>query len=104
MLCNDARLFVRSPSIRAALRATRRASTDTHHRVPQVEAALRDGYDVRGMLYWSLTDNFEWQEGFNMKVDSWSGFGKGWRMVTCLNVQPVDDFSRRGRWPELIKL
>jgi beta-glucosidase len=29
-----------------------------------VEACLRDGLDVRGYLYWSLFDNFEWVFGY----------------------------------------
>lgn len=29
-----------------------------------VHRAMEQGTDVRGYLYWSLTDNFEWEEGF----------------------------------------
>ena len=29
-----------------------------------VSKALEDGYDIRGWFYWSLMDNFEWNEGF----------------------------------------
>jgi beta-glucosidase len=29
-----------------------------------VAAALRDGLDIRGYMYWSSFDNFEWNEGF----------------------------------------
>ena len=31
-----------------------------------VESCVRDGIPVRGYLYWSLMDNFEWQKGFSM--------------------------------------
>jgi beta-glucosidase len=34
-----------------------------------VHRAIKQGADVRGYLYWSLTDNFEWQHGF------WPRFG-----------------------------
>lgn len=37
-----------------------------HH--AQVERAVALGYDLRGVMYWSLVDNFEWAEGFAMRV------------------------------------
>ena len=35
-----------------------------HSHLGQVARALRDGVDVRGYLYWSSFDNFEWAEGY----------------------------------------
>ncbi len=32
-----------------------------------VRACMRDGLPVKGYLYWSLFDNFEWQKGYSMK-------------------------------------
>ena len=29
------------------------------------------GYDLRGVMYWSLVDNFEWAFGFSMRVRAW---------------------------------
>jgi beta-glucosidase len=47
------------------------ATTDDAERVAYVERALRgvltclrDGIDVRGYIYWSLLDNFEWVFGY----------------------------------------
>jgi beta-glucosidase len=32
-----------------------------------VAAAIRDGIDIRGFMYWSAFDNFEWNEGYRPK-------------------------------------
>mmetsp|Transcript_38674 Transcript_38674/g.109357 ORF Transcript_38674/g.109357 Transcript_38674/m.109357 type:complete len:410 (-) Transcript_38674:307-1536(-) len=35
-----------------------------HSYFDQVKKALNAGYDVRGVMYWTLVDNFEWSYGF----------------------------------------
>jgi hypothetical protein len=33
----------------------------------QVLRAVADGYDVRGLYYWTLVDSYEWADGFAAK-------------------------------------
>ncbi len=33
----------------------------------QVQKAVEDGYDVRGFMYWTLVDNFEWAFAYELK-------------------------------------
>jgi len=35
--------------------------------IKAIAQAIKNGADVRGYFYWSLMDNFEWNEGFKMK-------------------------------------
>jgi beta-glucosidase len=32
-----------------------------------MRTAARDGVDVRGFIYWSALDNFEWNHGYNQR-------------------------------------
>ena len=50
------------------------ATVDDARRVAFIQAALSgvqnciaDGLPVKGYIYWSLMDNFEWQKGFSMQ-------------------------------------
>ncbi len=42
----------------------RRRVTYMRDHLAQVAACLRDGIDIRGFMYWSAFDNFEWNEGY----------------------------------------
>jgi beta-glucosidase len=35
--------------------------------VKQMRKLLADGVDLRGYFHWSLTDNFEWNEGWHLR-------------------------------------
>ncbi len=38
-----------------------------HSSVEQMKTLLRAGADLRGYFHWSLTDNFEWNEGWHLR-------------------------------------
>ena len=42
--------------------SVRKAYLEAHLRA--VEKAIQEEIDIRGYIYWSITDNFEWAEGF----------------------------------------
>lgn len=64
----------------------------------QVEAAVRDGYDLRGFMYWTLIDNFEWNFAWLLKFGiyewdenedpSYRKFRKS-AAVSCLLALPI---------------
>ncbi len=35
--------------------------------IKELRRLLDDGYDIRGYFHWTLTDNFEWAEGWNLR-------------------------------------
>jgi beta-glucosidase len=45
----------------------RRRPTFLVSHLTQVWKAIRDGVPVKGYFHWSLTDNFEWAEGWNLR-------------------------------------
>jgi beta-glucosidase len=61
------------------------ATRDDHERsgfirrhIEEIARAIREGIDIRGYMYWTLMDNFEWAHGTNahfglVAVDEASG-------------------------------
>lgn len=45
--------------------------------IEQIERVVELGYDLRGVMYWTLVDNFEWGFGFSMRfgVYKWENDG-----------------------------
>jgi len=39
----------------------------TRRMLKSIRRAIEDGVDVGGYFYWSLTDNFEWAEGYKQR-------------------------------------
>ena len=63
----------------------------------EVEQVLREGVDVRGYLYWSSFDNFEWARGYAptfglVRVDRADGFRRSPRRSARL----FGEVARRG--------
>ncbi len=58
----DKPIYVTENGIADATDSTRAKFIKDH--LYQVWLAIQDGVDVRGYLYWSLLDNFEWHHGF----------------------------------------
>jgi beta-glucosidase len=56
-------IFLTENGIGATDDSLKRRYLLTH--LQQVHRAIQDGMDIRGYLIWSLTDNFEWAEGFS---------------------------------------
>ena len=55
----------------------------------QMERAVRDGYDLRGVMYWTLIDNFEWAEGWNMKFGLYAWEHGGSQKRTMRRTTPL---------------
>jgi beta-glucosidase len=50
--------------------------------IAQVARAIADGADVRGYYHWTLTDNFEWVEGFSKRFGLvWNDFETQQRII-----------------------
>ncbi|KAK9829708.1 hypothetical protein WJX72_007458 [[Myrmecia] bisecta] len=77
----------------------RQAFLDTY--IPQVERAVRDGFDVRGFMYWTVVDNFEWDHGYHIKFGlyEWNPDGSQARSETASARQLRQIYSG---WPARI--
>ena len=50
----------------------RRRAENVVRTLEQIEVARQAGADVRGYYHWSLTDNFEWAEGYGPQFGLYS--------------------------------
>lgn len=48
-------------------RCSRRCADYIRKTVEGIHRAIQDGVDVRGFMYWSLLDNYEWAHGFEKR-------------------------------------
>ena len=63
--------------------------------------AVREGLDVRGYFYWSLMDNFEWAEGYDMRFGLYEvDFATQERRLRA-GARPFVDVVRRASAPPL---
>lgn len=58
-------LYVTETGVSIASEQERCYTIDAY--VKEILRALADGVDVRGMYYWTLLDNFEWNAGYSIK-------------------------------------
>ena len=56
---------------------------------------MRDGFDLRGVMYWTLIDNFEWAEGWTIKFGlySWVHGGEQQRLMRRTTPLLADIFK-----------
>lgn len=61
----------------------------------QIAQAIKDGIDVRGMFYWTLIDNFEWAEGYDIRFGlyEWNPDGTQKRAFRGDFDKAVESFS-----------
>ncbi|KAK9811112.1 hypothetical protein WJX73_003422 [Symbiochloris irregularis] len=71
----------------------------------QMERAVKDGYDLRGIMYWTLIDNFEWAEGWTIKFGlyAWAQGGSQERIMRKTTPMLADIYKglpdkMRGHW------
>ncbi len=62
--------------------------------------AMDEGVDVRGFFYWSLLDNFEWAEGFQMRFGLLAVDYPTQARTLRPGAQPFIDTIRRSQAPE----
>ncbi|GAX72576.1 hypothetical protein CEUSTIGMA_g32.t1 [Chlamydomonas eustigma] len=71
----------------------------------EIQRCIADGYDVRGMYYWTLMDNIEWHEGFHVKYGLYE-----WDPVVQrskgLRLRPGSEALKEvyDRWPDRLEV
>ncbi len=62
-----------------------------------IHRAIKDGVDVKGYLYWSLLDNFEWSHGFGQKFGLFAVDRKTWERIPRPSVKVYAEIAKNNR-------
>eukprot|EP00210_Caulerpa_lentillifera_P003127 g2987.t1 len=65
----------------------------------EILRAIKHGYDVRGMFYWTLVDNFEWNLGYTVRFGLYEfNPSKGIDRRLRTNAKPLQEIYKK--WPD----
>jgi len=78
---------------------TQRVSYIIRH-LDAINRAMRDGVDVRGYLYWSFIDNFEWAEGYSQPFGLVTMNRRTFERIPKASSQVYSEICKTGKVPD----
>lgn len=69
----------------------------------QVTRAVEAGVDIRGFYYWSLTDNFEWAEGYGPRFGLYNVDYETYERTLSLGGEVVRDIAAARAMPQSLR-